>query len=93
MATGIFGYDHSGWFSKTDNGWAVGSRSLVQSDKLLSCIGDILKFPNVSPKAGTGFTLLSFQLDYFPVLEVLIFPIHVTSQLKPDFSTLRQISS
>lgn len=29
-----------------------------------------------------GYTLLSFQLDYFPVLEVTIISIHITSQLK-----------
>ena len=39
---------------------------------MLSRIGDILKFPNVSPRAAAEFALLSFQLDYFPVLEVPI---------------------
>ena len=46
---------------------------------MLSRIGDILKFPNVSPRAAAELTLLSFQLDYFPVLEVLILSTHVAS--------------
>jgi len=32
--------------------------------------------------AATGFTLLSFQLDYFPVLEVRVLPIYTAGQLK-----------
>jgi hypothetical protein len=37
----------------------------------LERISDILKFHAVSSQAGTGFATLSFQLGYFPILEVI----------------------
>ncbi|KAF9649047.1 hypothetical protein BDM02DRAFT_3095370 [Thelephora ganbajun] len=54
----------------------------------LDCIGDILKFPNVSPRAATGFTLLSFQLDYFPVLEYFTSDLVLKSTLHHNINAL-----
>jgi len=48
---------------------------MVVRGNALDRISDILNYTNVSSRAGTGFTTLSFQTGYFPILE------YVTSDL------------
>lgn len=50
---------------------------MVIEGKALNRITDILQFENTSSQSGMGFSTLSFQRGYFPILQVRICNHHI----------------
>ncbi|KAF9780977.1 hypothetical protein BJ322DRAFT_1011491 [Thelephora terrestris] len=78
--------------NRRNRSWTVDKAQVIVicclSDELSNRIGDILKFPDVSPSAATGLTHLSFQLDYFPVLEYFTSDLVLKSTLHHNINAL-----
>jgi len=58
------------WFSQPSTFSGIFIKILDKGNALLR-IGDVLRFSPVAVDVGAGFSTLSYQKGYFPVLEVL----------------------
>ncbi|GAV98679.1 protein [Lentinula edodes] len=61
---------------------------MVIEGKALNRITDILQFENISSQSGMGFSTLSFQRGYFPILQFLVSDLILKSTLNHNLNAL-----
>ncbi|KAJ3852101.1 hypothetical protein EV368DRAFT_65176, partial [Lentinula lateritia] len=61
---------------------------MVIEGKALNRITDILQFENISSQSGMGFSTLSFQRGYFPILQFLVSHLILKSTLNHNLNAL-----